>query len=108
MAGGCCRIGDTGIGGCLHSSHAPLIPFPYTTIFAVGAATVIINGMPAAILGSVGISSCGHPTVALLASTTVIANALGVHRLTDTGANFGPYMANLASTNTIANTNDGG
>lgn len=108
MAGGVCRLGDTGIGGCLHSSHAPTLPFPYTTIFSVGIPNVLINAMPVITLGSVGISSCGHPTVALLASTTVMANNIGVHRMVDTGANFGPYIVSLASQNVIANTNDGG
>lgn len=108
MAGGICRMGDTGMGGCTHASHAPLIPFPYTTVFSVGTPNVLTNGLPTIVMGAVGLSSCGHPTVALLASTTVMANSIGVHRMLDTGANFGPYIVNLASTDTIANNNDGG
>lgn len=107
MAGGCCRVGDVGMGICTHSSHAPTLPFPYVVTFSMGNPTVITNGLPTVPLGAIGLSTCGHPTTALLASTSVLLSGLGVHRLGDTGANFGPYVTTIASLDVIANTQDG-
>lgn len=100
---GVCKLGDTGMGGCLHSSHAPTLPFPYVTVFASSAVTVMTNALGTVRVGDAGISSCGHPTVALLGSPTVMSEKLPTHRVADTGANFGPYVADLGSVNVIAN-----
>lgn len=51
-----------------------------------------VNGVPMAIVGSVGISSCGHATVALVGSATVRANGQGLHRVGDVGQNCGNYI----------------
>lgn len=98
---GFCRISDTGMGQCLHASHAPTIPFPYITVFSAGSVDTITNDLGTIFIGSPGLSTCGHPTVALVGSTTVIVNDLGLHRLSDTGANFGPYVANVSSVDTL-------
>lgn len=89
------RVGDIGIGVCpCHTS-----PVTYTTVFSTGAASVITNGPISAIVSSVGISSCGHPTIALSGSRTVIKEGKSSHRIGDTGANCGPYVSVSGSEN---------
>lgn len=84
------KVGSIGTGTC--PCHPPLPPIPYNTILVTGAATVNVNGVPVGIVGSVGISSCGHATVALIGSATVFANGQGVHRTGDIGMNCGNYI----------------
>lgn len=97
---GRCRMGDTGAGVC--PSHSP--PKNYITVFNIGANTVNTNSKPSITIGSVGISDCGHPTVALVGSATVIIESKGSHRIGDTGSNAGAYVALTGSINVI----DGG
>ena len=84
------KLGSIGVGSC--PCHPPLPPVTYNTIISTGAPTVNVNGVSAAIIGSVGISSCGHATVALTGSACVIANGQGLHRTGDIGANCGNYI----------------
>lgn len=95
-----CRMSDTGTGICPNHSS----PRQYTTIFNIGATTVLTNNFGSANLGTVGISSCGHPTIALLGSSSVNIEGKPSHRIGDTGANFGTYIALIGS----PNVNDGG
>lgn len=82
------RVGDIGVGVCpCHDS-----PVTYTTVFVSGASSVITNNKISTIIGTIGISSCGHPTIALTGSGTVIKENKGSHRIGDTGANCGPYV----------------
>jgi len=76
-----CRIGDIGVGTCT----AHIVPVPITVTLLTGAPTVIAVGMPVAQIGSIGMCSCGHVSVALTGAATVIAVGLGVHRLGDMG-----------------------
>ena len=95
-----CTTGDIGIGVC--PCHL-LIPIPYTTIFTTGAATVLINGKQASILGTIGIASCGHPTIALTGTSLSVATGVSMHRLGDIGNNCGTYIANTGSANVVSN-----
>jgi hypothetical protein len=83
------RIGDLGVGVCPHHSH----PQNYTTIFASGATDVTSGGAANCFVGSAGVASCGHPTIALTGAADVTADGLGVHRVGDMGANYGAYIA---------------
>lgn len=98
MGSNCCRFGDTGSGVC--NSHDS--PKPYTTIFNMTAITVNANSLGVATIGTVGIATCGHPTIALVGSSTVNAEGKGIHRLGDTGANGGTYIAMVGSPNVFA------
>lgn len=92
---GICKTADIGVGVCPAHKH----PRPYVTIMTVGAASVRINSLPTATLLTIGISTCGHPTVAITCSPNVKAQSLGVHRLLDIGCNFGPYVMTTSSQN---------
>lgn len=84
-----CRTGDIGVGIC--PNH--ITPQPYTTVFISGSEDVSANGISICAIGTVGISTCGHPTVAVTGSENNFINGLGIHRVGDTGVNFGPYVA---------------
>lgn len=81
------RIGDIGLGVCPHHTH----PESYTTVFVSGADSVLVNDSPCAIVGTIGISTCGHMTVALTGSTTVTSENQANHRIGDIGINYGLY-----------------
>jgi len=83
------KLGSIGNGFC--PCHPPFPPVFYTTTIIQGQPTYLTNGMPTAIIGSIGISSCGHSTVAITGSSTHLSTGLGIHRLGDTGANCGNY-----------------
>jgi hypothetical protein len=90
--------GFIGIGVCpCHKS-----PQQYTTIFVTGAATVLTNNAQTAIIGTTGVASCGHPTVALTGAGSVLAVGGGVHRIGDTGTNCGSYTVVTGSGDVIA------
>lgn len=92
------RVGDIGIGVCPdHTS-----PVTYTSVLVIGSPTVFTNGVNTGFIGSIGISSCGHPTVALIGSPTVLANSKPVHRVGDLGANSGTYTLVIGSPNVLA------
>lgn len=91
------RVGDTGQGVC--PNHKA--PQNYTTVFQTGAPSVLINGQPAATVGTVGVATCGHPTTALTGSATVFIEGMPAHRIGDTGANYGPYTAVSGAGNVI-------
>ncbi|HRC96018.1 MAG TPA: hypothetical protein PK317_04415 [Coprothermobacter proteolyticus] len=82
------KLGDIGIGTCC--CHTTCVN--YTTVFVTGADSVTTNLPASAIIGTVGIASCGHPTVALTAELLVTKENKGSHRIGDTGANCGPYV----------------
>jgi len=90
-----CRIGDTGVGRCPHH----LVPQNYVTVFSTGATDVTSNDSANCIIGTVGISTCGHPTVAITGSENSTADGQGLHRVDDVGANYGPYVAITGSDN---------
>lgn len=93
------KLGDIGVGVC--AAHE--FPIPFVTVFVTGSPNVLTNGVPSTIIGTIGISSCGHPTVAILGSGTVFANTLGVHRLGDIGSIAGGvYVDIIGSPNVFA------
>lgn len=96
---GFARIGDIGTGICPHHKT----PQPYTTVFASGAETVFINDLGACYIGTIGMATCGHPTIAISGSEDVIVEGIGAHRMGDIGINFGPYTVISGSDDVIAN-----
>ena len=88
-----CRTGDTGVGICPHHSS----PQNYVTVFSSGATDVNSNDLANCFVGTVGVSTCGHPTIALTGSDNSTADGLGLHRVGDVGANYGPYTAATGS-----------
>lgn len=93
------RIGDIGIGVCpCHKS-----PVGYITVFATGASSVQANNLTSCIISTVGIASCGHPTVALTGSPDVYHENMSAHRVGDMGANCGPYVVVTGSPDVIVN-----
>ena len=83
------RITDVGVGVCpCHSS-----PVTYVTMFAVGDPFVDADGLQVARIGDMGISSCGHPTIAVTGSTISTASGIPTHRIGDTGQNCGSYVS---------------
>jgi uncharacterized Zn-binding protein involved in type VI secretion len=82
------RVGDIGIGVCpWHTS-----PVSYTTTISSGAATASADGKQIALVGSIGVASCGHPTCALSGSTIADVKGIKIHRKGDIGANGGNYV----------------
>ena len=75
------NVGSQGVGVCL----AHLIPIPITVTIIQGVPTVLAMGAPVATIGSIGICSCGHTSVALSGASTVLATGIGVHRVGDMG-----------------------
>jgi len=93
------RVGDIGIGICpCHQS-----PVQYTTVFVTGAETVKTNELTTTIISTIGMASCGHPTVALTGSPSVLMENKPVHRIGDTGTNCGPYTSITGSSDSISN-----
>lgn len=78
-----------GMGVCPNHSS----PKPYITTFSTGAPFSNADGKAICVVGTIGVCSCGHPTVALLGSVLSTATGKGLHRVGDTGVNFGPYTA---------------
>ena len=91
-------VSSIGIGTC--TCHAP--PVPYTTTIISGVPTVSGGGNQVAVIGSIGISSCGHSTTALIGSPFVRAGGVGVHRVGDTGINCGTYTVISGTPNIIS------
>jgi len=92
------KVGDMGIGTCpCHKS-----PVGYTTVFVSGAGSVNTNGAATCNYTTIGIASCGHPTVVLTVSGTVNAEGSGVHRIGDLGENCGGYVTTTGSGNVNA------
>ena len=81
------KVGSIGIGTCpCHNGSVN-----YTTVIADGAITVTSEGVETAIVTSMGIASCGHPTIATTGSSTVFHENQSAHRVGDLGQNCGPY-----------------
>lgn len=94
------RIGDIGVGVCPHHRRSK----NYITNIVTGSDTVLVNGEPCAVVGSIGISTCGHPTVALLGASTVNSTGSGAHREGDIGVNYGTYILLSGSSNVLGGT----
>ncbi|SRR6266581_1541678 len=81
------RYGDMGLGVCPAHHH----PVTYITVFVSSNSNVTSDGIPIITVGDIGISSCGHPTVAVTGSEVGLANEKGIHRVGDMGTNPGHY-----------------
>lgn len=91
-----CKVGNQGMGICpIHG--------PYITIISKGANTVLVNGQPGAIVSSMGVASCGDPTIAQKGSPNVNMEGKKAHRLSDQGANLGQYIMTTDSSNVKVN-----
>jgi|GEM_PF-2801916 hypothetical protein len=91
------RVGDIGVGVC--PCHVP--PVGYVTMFVTGCSTVKTNTRITTIITTIGVATCGHPTVALTgSSSTVNMCNQPVHRIGDAGANCGPYVSVTGSGDT--------
>ena len=92
-------VGCIGVGTC--PKHKK--PRPYVTTFISGANTVLVNGQPVAVAGvTMGVSSCGHPTIAITGAPTHFAEGAPLHRVGDMGQNFGPYIVTTGSPNVFS------
>lgn len=77
------REGDQGQGVCYgHSS-----PTPFTTTFTSQgcAVSTVSNGKATAVIGTKGVTTCGHTTTATTGSSTVTKEGKACHRVGDTG-----------------------
>lgn len=83
------RVGDIGVGIC----PCHITPVQYTTVFSDGCSIVKTNGMITTIVGTIGVSSCGHPTIAITGSNVINLCNKQVHRVGDVGSNCGPYTS---------------
>lgn len=88
------RVGDTGLGVC--PNHGS--PQIYTTTFTTGASSMVVDGKLVCVVGTIGTSTCGHQTTALTGSTKCKAGGAFIHRVGDTGQNYGTYTVNKGST----------
>jgi len=96
---GVSRVGDIGVGVCpCHTT-----PQPYVTVFSTGANSVLSDNLATCIIGTIGIASCGHPTIALSGSGDVMCEGISVHRVGDVGANCGPYTVVSGAPDVIGN-----
>jgi len=92
------RVGDIGVGVC----PCHLVPVGYITAFVTGASSVKTNGRTTTIVSTIGVSTCGHPTIALTGSGTVFLEGHKVHRIGDVGVNCGPYISASGSGDTYS------
>lgn len=91
------RVGDIGTGICYCHKH----PTPYITTIISGTSNVLINNLPTALVGSIGVSTCGHMTTALTGGGMLVNDIL-VHRVGDTGQGCsGSYTLITGSGNTL-------
>ena len=83
----CSRVGDLGAGTCLagHPDVPRGSPKSYVTTHISGAQTVFTNNVPQTIVGTLGVTDCGHTTTAVSGSDSVFAEGQSVHRLGDIG-----------------------
>ena len=84
---GVAKVGDHGHGVCRagHPDVEKGVDKEMTTEFVTGSSDVILNGVPVALVGTIGSTTCGHHTEALTGSSTVIVNGVPIHRIGDVG-----------------------
>ena len=92
------RQGDIGIGICPSHQSATT----YITTFISSNLDVTADGIPVITIGDIGISTCGHPTIAITGAQFRNVNAKKVHRKDDMGTNPGPYIVVTHSPTTDA------
>jgi hypothetical protein len=92
------RVGDTGVGVC----YAHDTPTDFVVTFTTGDPLMKADGMAVCTVGTIGTTSCGHHTIALVGSTLCKGtNGEGLHRVGDTGVviedNSGVYVVTNGS-----------
>jgi len=95
------RVSDLGAGIC--RTHTA--PVNYITVHVSGASTVLVNFLPMAIIGTIGVTNCGHTTKAVSGSPTVFAEFKATHRIGDIGViveGSGEHVVISGSPNTTA------
>lgn len=101
------KVGDLGHGYCKagHPDVEVGQPKEFVTTFVNGATSVFLNGVPVAVVTTIGDSDCGHTTTAISGSGSVFAENLAVHRLNDIGVineGEGEYVVITSSNDTEA------
>lgn len=78
------KVGDTGIGVC--SVGAKCCPHTYTFTIITGSDSVLVNGQPAAHIGSATSTTCPHcPTGTIITGNgTVLTELSPISRVSDT------------------------
>lgn len=105
---GVAKVGDHGHGYCKagHPDVEKGQPKEMTTEFLTGSTDVYVNGMPVALVGTIGHTTCGHHTDAMTGSSTVFVNGVPIHRIGDAGVvsedGGGDYTTITASTDVYA------
>ncbi len=84
---GLARVGDYGHGACRagHPDVEKGQDKEMMTQFVTGSSDVFFNNMPVALVGTHGVTDCGHNTQAVAGSSSVFVNGVPVHRLGDAG-----------------------
>jgi hypothetical protein len=79
------RVGDLGSGQCRagHPGVPVGTPLDYVTTYVSGCETVFTNYLPQTVIGSIGVTDCGHTTTCVSGSETVFAEYMPVHRIGD-------------------------
>jgi hypothetical protein len=57
--------------------------------------------MPAAFVGSIGISTCGHITIATTGASSTFVEGKAPHRINDLGQNCGQYILTTGANTVI-------
>lgn len=103
------RLGDTGSGICNgHSGGSRQVTVTFT---GNGDSKTSVNGQSLCTVGTVGLASCGHTTVATTGTVSILTvDGFGLHRVGDQGdildgSNVvGSYTVTSGSTTVLANT----
>jgi len=74
------RVGDIGVGTC-NQHESP----KNVTVTMVSGGSVLTDGMPSCIMGSVGVGSCGHSAVAIMGAATCLIDGMPAFRQGDLG-----------------------
>lgn len=96
---GVSRTGDLGLGICPAHNNS----VTYITTLISSNPNVTADGIPIVTIGDIGISTCGHATIALTGSTFGNVNTKKIHRLGDMGTNPGPYTVITGSSTVDSN-----
>lgn len=75
------RVGDIGVGVC----YAHDEPRDFVTVFVEGCSTVFANGQQVCCVGAIGVTSCGHTTMATQGSPAEYGESSQIHRVGDVG-----------------------
>jgi len=95
---GIARQGDIAVGVCpAHES-----PVSYTAVLVGVSPNVFAESPGVAYIGSIGVSSCGHPVIVISGSSTVITNSSGTARIGDSATNPGPSIIQSGAATVIA------